>query len=139
MTTLRRMLCFAAVFCASAPAAMAATGTIGPVFLDQVSIIALPSPTTTGHKAGNMEIKIQGGFQIPAGLTCVDSTYITTLASVDLGRPMFQLLNSAIISGRPVDLGITDDPNTNAYAGRCSLVYVSLDSSISTGARPKPH
>lgn len=101
----------------------AAEGDIGPVHLDSVGVLQLASG---GHRAGNMEIKIRGGFMRPPGLGC-DSMHITTLKSTDPDRRMLTLLTAAHLTGKTVRLRITDDPALNAFDGRCSLMWVGVD------------
>ncbi len=101
---------------------MATEGVVGPIYIESVSAISLAS---SGHKAGNLEIKIQGGFAQPSGMVC-SNLYITTLKSVDADRRLFSLVSLAKISKLPVYLMITDDPQYLAYPGRCSLVWVEL-------------
>ena len=72
---------FASITAFMAPA-QAAEGDIGPVLLDSVGVLEVAGG---GHLAGNMEIKIRGGFTVPSGLTC-DNNYITTLKSTDSSR-----------------------------------------------------
>jgi len=45
--------------------AAAGTADIGPVYIERVTVVALASG---GHQAGNMELKIQGGFAVPPGV-----------------------------------------------------------------------
>jgi hypothetical protein len=101
---------------------LAGQGDIGPVFIESIAVIALPAG---GHLAGNMEVKIKGGFVIPSGVSC-DGTYITTLKSVDVDKRLFALLTIAQATKQAVTLRITDDPSLSAFAGRCSLVWVFL-------------
>jgi len=102
--------------------AMAAEGDIGPVFLDSVGVLEVAGG---GYMAGDMEIKIRGGFTPPTGVTC-DGQYITTLKSTDASQRMFLLLTIAHVKGKAVRLRITDDPALRAFNGRCSLMWVGL-------------
>lgn len=95
---------------------------IYPVFIEHLSVIAIPSG---GHLAGNFEVKIKGGFSLSNGVIC-DPNYITTLKSVDIDKRLFSLLTVAHSTKQAVQLRITDDPNFTAFAGRCSLVWVNL-------------
>lgn len=95
---------------------------IQPVKVDSIGIIAT---ATGGHIAGNMEIKITGGFTLPAGMSC-DKTYITTKAVDDPGRDMLSLLLKNQGTPRFVRLRITDDPAHTAFPGRCSLQIVEI-------------
>ena len=95
---------------------------IYPVYIQDVSVIALPSG---GHLAGNLEVRVKGGFTVPAGMSC-DGNWITTLKSVDADKRLLALLSLAQTSKQPVHLRITDDPAYTAFPGRCSLVWVSL-------------
>jgi len=99
----------------------AAEGLIGPVNLDFVSIVS----SYTGHQPGNMEVGISGGFSLPAGVYC-DSNYITTLKSAEAYQQMFDLLVAAHTEKRQVVLGISNDPEKNAYPGRCALTLVNM-------------
>lgn len=74
--------------------ALAATAPLGPVYIDNVTAI---ESAIGSHVQGNMEIKIKDGFPIPAGLSCIDSSYITTLKSGDPTLRMFILLTLAQI------------------------------------------
>lgn len=100
----------------------AAQGDIGPVYIENVSVIALAAG---GHLPGNMEVKIKGGFTVPSGVSC-DGTYITTLKSVDVDKRLFALLSIAQTTKQPVNIRITDDAAYTAFGGRCSLILVSL-------------
>lgn len=101
---------------------VAGEGDIGPVYIQDVSVIALPSG---GHLAGNLEVRVKGGFAVPAGVSC-DGNWITTLKSDDADLRLFALLSLAQRTKQPVALRITDDGNHRAFPGRCSLVWVSL-------------
>jgi len=102
--------------------ALAAQGDIGPVYVEHVSVVALAAG---GHSAGNLEVKIKGGFAVPSGVSC-DGTFITTLKSVDADKRLFALLLMAQTTKQPVNLRITDDPAYTAIGGRCSLIWVTL-------------
>jgi hypothetical protein len=125
MRTVRWCIFFAALLCVSATVATAGVGIIGPVGLEAVTAIPLGFQGSTPQKPGDMEIITQGSFTLPPGVTC-DTRIITTLASADPDRSMFQLLIAAVTNGQPVELAITDDPRFTAFSGRCSLVYVTL-------------
>lgn len=101
---------------------VAGEGDIYPVYIQDVSVIALPSG---GHLAGNLEVRIKGGFTVPPSVSC-DGNWITTLKSVDADKRLFALLSLAQTTKQPVGLRITDDPAYTAWPGRCSLVWVSL-------------
>jgi hypothetical protein len=102
--------------------AFAGEGDIGPLAIERVGIIA----TATGsHIAGNMEVKIENGFVVPAGMTC-DNNYITTKKTTDPDRAMFYMLLKAQTVRKPVFLRITDNPTLTAYPGRCSIEIVDL-------------
>lgn len=96
------------------------------VFIEDVSVVQLAVGNLSGHKSGNLEVKIQGGFTLPAGFGCFDRIYLTTLKSVDADKRMFALLTAAQTAKQPVSLWITDDPTYTAAGGRCSLLAVSL-------------
>jgi hypothetical protein len=102
--------------------ALAAEGDIGPVYLEKVGVISVKSG---GHLAGNFEIQVKGGFNVPNGLAC-DNTYITTLKSVDIDKRLFSLLVLSQVTKQALYLRITDDPAYTAFYGRCSLVWGSL-------------
>lgn len=104
---------------------VAGEGDIGPVYIQDVSVIALPSG---GHLAGNLEVRVKGGFTVPASVSC-DGNWITTLKSVDADKRLFALLSLAQTTKQPVGLRITDDGNYRAFPGRCSLVWVFLQGS----------
>ena len=101
--------------------ALAGVNTI-EVQIESVGIIAT---AFGGHQAGNMEIKIKNGFQLPSGVYC-DTSYITTKKKIDSDRAMFSLLRDAKVSGGTVQLIITDDKAHSAYSGRCSLLAAVL-------------
>lgn len=91
--------------------------------IESVTVIQVP---LSGHLVGNLELKIAGGFTLPAGASCVDRTYITTLKSVDADKRMFALLLTAQTTKQHVTLIVTDDPAYTAFNGRCSLAAVIL-------------
>ena len=101
----------------------ATQGDVGPVYIQSVGVISLVSGG--GHQAGNMEIRIQGGFSMPAGIAC-DPNYITTLKTSDPDKKLFALASMAQASKQPVFLHITDDSALTAFPGRCSLMTVSV-------------
>ena len=108
----------------SCPSAVAGTFLIEQAIIDDISIIQVP--LVGSHAAGNMEIKIKGGFVLTGNAACIDRNYITTLKSVDADKRMFALLMAAQTTKQHVTLFITDDPTYTAFAGRCSLVAVTL-------------
>lgn len=101
---------------------VAGEGDIYPVYIQDVTVISQPSG---GHLAGNLEVRIKGGFTVPPSVSC-DGNWITTLKSDDADKRLFALLSLAQTTKQPVGLRITDDGNHRAYPGRCSLVWVSL-------------
>lgn len=120
---MKRLLTVCCFLVGVAPIAWAGDGDIGPVFIEHLSVIAIP---TGGHAAGNMEIKIENGFVLPAGVTC-DKNHITTKKVNDPDRAMLSLLLQAHNSRRPVRLRITDNSVHEAFTGRCSLALVTLN------------
>lgn len=92
------------------------------MYIERVAVIAIAAG---GHQAGDLELKIQGGFTVPPGVSC-DSMYITTLKSVDADRRLFALTSMAQITRQPVYLRITDEPMYAAYSRRCSLVWANI-------------
>ena len=127
MRTTKWCIVFVALLSVSATAADAGVGTLSNVVVGEVAIISVPVGTPPQiHKPGNLSISIQGGFQPPAGVSCSDTNFLTTLAGVDTDGSMLQLLIAAVTSGQKVNLGITDDPQYNAFPGLCSLMFVSL-------------
>jgi len=102
--------------------ALAAQGDVNLVYVESVGVIPI---AYGGHLTGNMEIKIKGGFAVPAGLSC-DSNYITTLKTVDADRRLFALLSIAQATKQPVHLRVSDDAAYSAFPGRCSLLGVTL-------------
>jgi hypothetical protein len=104
--------------------AFAGEGDISPVKIERFAIIAT---ATGGHLAGNMEIKILGGFKLPVGVFC-DTNYITTKKTTDPDRAMFNMLLTAQTTtpAPKVRLRITDDPALTAFPGRWSLELVDL-------------
>jgi hypothetical protein len=96
---------------------------IQAVTVENVSVIQL---ATSGHLPGNLEIKVKDGFTLPAGASCTDRVYLTTLKSVDADKRMMALLLAAQTTKQQVALIITDDPAYTAFAGRCSIAAVTL-------------
>ena len=95
------------------------------VRITSLAIIATHTPAN-GHLAdGNMEVKLRTAFVIPAGFTCTDNTFITTLRATDPDRAMLSLLLKAGI-GPIIRLRITDDAAKTAYPGRCSIQVVEI-------------
>lgn len=97
----------------------------GFVKLASVDVVGAGFGGATGHKAGNMEVAVQGGFPVPYGVTC-DNTYVTTRWWEDKDRAMLSLVREAIARGLYVELHITNDPELTAFKGRCSLLAVGL-------------
>lgn len=115
--------CLLAAFLVSvAPEAFAATGRVGPVIIERVSVVAIAD---SGHQQGNLEVKIKGGFALPSGVVC-DPQYITTLRSVDVDAKLFVLATLAQVKQRAVYLQITDNPAYQAFNGRCSLIWIDV-------------
>lgn len=98
--------------------------TVERATIDDLSVIQVAM--VGAHLAGNMEIKVRGGFTLPAGAGCADRVYITTLKTTDADKRLYAMLLSAQVTKQPVSLYITDDPTYTAAPGRCSLVAVSL-------------
>ena len=119
---LRKMLSMAVALSLACGAALAAPVAIGPVYISSVGVV---QGAGLGHLSGNLEITIQGGFQLPAGVQC-DTTYLTTLKSVDVDKSFFILATLAQVKKLPMHLYITDDPAVTAYPGRCSLVAATI-------------
>lgn len=90
-----------------------------------LQFVAVIQADALGHKAGNLEVQVAGGFTVPSGMSC-DPSIITTLKSVDADMRMFALLSMALRAQKPVTLYITDNPAVTAFPGRCSLVAVAL-------------
>lgn len=105
--------------------AYAGTYYVEKALIDDVSIFAIGA---SGHHAGNLEIKVRGGFVLPAGATCTDRVYLTTLKSVDADKRLLTMLLAAQTTKQQVTIFLTDDPAYTAFPGRCSLVAVSLTS-----------
>lgn len=101
--------------------ANAGEGYFGPASIDFISVVS----DVGGHKPGNLEIGIAGGFTLPAGVSC-SNQYITTLRSVVNYDSMLEVLLAGYINNKQFLIGITDDPSKTAYAGRCSLTFVNL-------------
>ena len=97
-------------------------GCLAAAKIERLAIIAT---ATGGHIAGNMEVKINGGFTLPPGVNC-DTNYITTKKTTDPDRAMFNMLMKAQAVGQNVRLRITDNPAYKAFAGRCSIELVDL-------------
>ena len=91
-------------------------GKIGNISIIEVSM--------WGHKAGNVEIAIVGGFTPPSGVICRDRYYLTTLASTDSAGWMLKYLNANRYDAS-IAAAITDDPQLQAFPGRCSIKSIS--------------
>jgi hypothetical protein len=116
----RLLLTFAAATLAAAQAT-AGTGEIGPVQLETVGVVGVPIGL---HLAGNVEVKITGGFTLPPGVFC-DQQYITTRRTDDPERAMLNALvnvpnasTSALPRFATVYLTITDNEWYRAYPNR---------------------
>ena len=103
--------------------ALAGEGEIWPVKIERLSIVG---PATGGHIAGNMEIKVLGGFTPPAGVNCSDTSHLTTRKTTDPDRAMFTVLLKAQTTPQSIKLRITDSPTLAAYSGRCSIEFVEV-------------
>lgn len=127
MRAIKWCIVFMALLSVSATAAIAGTAIISYVFVDAVDVVPLPLPPLA-HKPGTMEVTIQGGFTLPAGsgMTC-DTHTVSTLPTVDPDRSMLKLLLFAVTNRQRISMGITDDPQYQAYPNRCSLMYVELE------------
>jgi len=90
----------------------------------EIESISVMGVNAFGHKAGNMELKIKGGFS-SSSVSCEDRNYLTTLKTADPDRAMLSLLRDARNSNRTVGLRITDNAKYTAYSGRCSVSYVT--------------
>ena len=100
--------------------ALAKDAEIGPVFLDSVTVFNVAG---FGHKAGNIEIKIEGGIPNHHGTVC-DNKYITTDNTGVGYEGMLSVLLAAHASKSPLFLGISD---TNKVLGdRCRLIYAQI-------------
>ncbi|MBK8815518.1 MAG: hypothetical protein IPN42_08450 [Methylococcaceae bacterium] len=105
----------------------AVAGTAGIAGLKLIQGVGIVNTTFFGHFAtGVMQVRVQGGFVIPAGLTCTDTQYLDTLRSADPDRALFNLLRDAKTQRRNVLLYITDDTTKAASPGRCSLVAAEV-------------
>lgn len=109
----------------SISSASAASYTVEFVTVEDVTVLQIPIGS---HIAGNMEVKIKGGFVLSGNPTCSDRTYLTTLKSVDADKRMFALLIAAQATKQKVTLYVSDDPAYAAFPGRCSLYAVSMTS-----------
>lgn len=121
MFQLARIVLTAFTFCVAN--ASAATYAVELATVEDISVLQLP---VGSHVAGNMEVKIKGGFVLPANAGCSDRVYITTLKTVDADKRMYALLMAAQTSRQKVTLWLTDDPNYTAFPGRCSLYGASM-------------
>jgi len=120
---MRKYLIAVGIVLALSPSLFAGEANIGPVTIEHLTLIAV---ATGGHIAGNMEVKIQGGFAIPKGLTCTDANYITTRKTSDPDRAMLSMLLKVQKTAQAIQLRITDNPALTAYPGRCSMEWVDL-------------
>lgn len=102
--------------------AQATTLQYGPIYLDSVGTIG---PSAFGHQAGNMEIKIKNGLPSDFAIAC-DRNYVTTKNTIPNFNQIFTILLAAQTAGKPVILGLTDDPALTAFGGRCSIVAISI-------------
>lgn len=92
------------------------------VRLDSVAVIGVG---VAGHKAGNVEVAITGGFLLLPGLRCSDTYWVTTLSTSDPDGKMLALLSAARTSGGTVNITLTDEPTLQAFTNRCSIKAVS--------------
>ncbi|MFT4924914.1 MAG: hypothetical protein ACI8WB_001004 [Phenylobacterium sp.] len=107
----------------STGAANAGTVLLTSVMLDSIGIINV---TALGHQAGNLEIKVTGGFGSVEGVTC-DPNYIATRNTGEGFKDTLALLMAAHVAKKPLHMYITDDPALSAFGGRCSLVAVVMN------------
>lgn len=101
--------------------ALAGQGIVGPVNLEYVSVIS----NANNHKPGSLEVGVATNFSLPSGVSC-DTKHVTTLRSVKNYNALLQVLLAAHINNRQVYLGITDNPDKNAFPHRCSLTLVNM-------------
>jgi len=102
--------------------AFAGDGQAGVVHLDSVGVI----PVALGqHHAGNIEVRVTGGFRLPDGVSC-DGNILTTLKTSDPDKKLLAVLLLAKTLDRPIFLWITDGPLLNAFPGRCSIMSADL-------------
>ena len=113
--------CLAAA-CLASGTALAGEGDIGPVYIKGVATI---NQNDIGHHAGNLELTISSPFTLPTGVSC-DTTYITTLAVNDPDKKLIALSIAAQMSKSPVLIHISDSASLNAFAGRCSIIAMTL-------------
>lgn len=113
-----------ALACASGFAA-AADGNLrlGP---NIASISVIEGPIGS-HRPPDFEVEIRGGFTPPPGVNCPDRTYLTTLASTDVGGQLLRYLEIVRYYGASSALSvtITDAPSLQAFPGRCSIKAMS--------------
>lgn len=112
---------------AFALSAFAGETTLVNVRLESVSVIGA-SPTGA-HAPGNMEIRVPAGA-ITGGVNCAGNggnEYITWKLSTDPDRSMLRLLQDAIVSGKSVNLRITDQGSLTAWGQRCSLIAAGVN------------
>jgi hypothetical protein len=120
---MRKYLVVFSIMLALSPRLFGGEANIGPVSIEHLTLIAV---ATGGHIAGNMEVKITGGFTIPKGLTCTDTNYLTTLKATDPDRAMLGMLLKVQKTTQPIQLRITDNPTLMAYPNRRSIEWVDL-------------
>lgn len=114
---------FGVFLCFLLNSAYATDAVIGPVLLDSVAIVNVAS---SGHAAGNVEIKVTNGISDLKGLSC-DKNYITTKKNTDGGyKEMVSLLIAAHVAKKPVLMALSDAPANSAFSGRCSILWVTL-------------
>lgn len=113
--------------CAAFNGAFAADAEIYNVQVESLAIVAAPFG---GHMAGNLEVKIVGGFVRPPGLTCTDNVYITTPRSADPQLKLFKQLLEGMIDyrGKFGRLRISDQ--LGGFPGRCGIVAAELFDAI---------
>lgn len=120
----RHFLLALATACAPGLAA-AADGTLklGP---NIASISVIEGPIGS-HRPPDFEVEVRGGFTPPPGVNCPDRTYLTTLASTDVGGQLLRYLEIVRYYGTTSALAvtITDDPALQAFPGRCSIKAMS--------------
>jgi hypothetical protein len=113
--------------CAALTSASATDAEIYDVHVESLAIVAAPFG---GHVAGNMEIKVVGGFVLPPGLNCTDNVYVTTPRSADPQRKLFKQLLEGMTAYKGYFGRLRISDQLGGFPGRCGIVAAELFSAI---------
>ena len=105
-------------------------GEVTVVNVKLVSVSVIGATPTGAHTPGNAEIRVPPGTIPNAGLSCAGNggaEYITWKVSNDPDRAMLRIAQDAVVSGKTVNLRITDAAALTAWGQRCSLVAIGVN------------